>query len=56
MNWLTYSGIWCTIIVNPLHWSFSWVVVRRDELSGYDMLNFQLFFLNIKIIIDNGDW
>lgn len=55
-NYLRYSGIWVTFIGNPFHWDFSFVVVRKDEVSGHDMIDAHLLFVNIRILIDDGDW
>lgn len=56
-NWIRYSGIWVTLIVNPFHWRFSWEVIKHDDLNPkMYLLEFQLFFLNIRIVFDDGSW
>jgi hypothetical protein len=58
MNWLRYSGIWITFILNPLHWRIGTV---NDTIWDYSTPNrkemaFQLLFLTIRIVIDDGSW
>jgi len=56
-NWLRYSGIWITIVLNPFHWRFSWEVIREDDLNPkMNQMFFQLLFVNIRIILDDGSW
>jgi len=55
-KWFKYSGIWITFTLNPLHWRFSFMLVKKDSLSGRDYIDADFLFLNIRIIIDNGDW
>jgi len=57
MNWLKYSGIWINIAVNPFHWTFRFNTIVKDELSPLGWrIDIQLLFLNIRIVLDNGDW
>ena len=56
-KWLRYSGIWITIVVNPFHWRFTWEVIKEDELNPkMNRMFFQLFFINIRIVLDDGSW
>ena len=59
MDWIKYSGIWITLIVNPLHWHIAycinpnkaeWPAPSRREIS------LQLLMLSVRVVIDNGDW
>jgi len=57
INWLKYSGVWCTIILNPFHWSFSWEVVKQDPLNPkMTQLDFKLGPVRLLIVFDNGEW
>jgi len=58
-NWIRYSGIWITIIVNPLHWTISmnknpydseWPAPDRHEL------HIQLLMVSFRLVIDSGRW
>ena len=56
-NWLRYSGIWVTIVVNPFHWRFDWQVIRDDDLNpNMSQLFFQLLLINVRIVLDDGSW
>ena len=56
-NWIRYSGIWITFILNPFHWTFRFENIFEDELNPkMNYVNLQFFFLNIKIILDDGSW
>lgn len=56
-NWIRYSGVWVTLIVNPLHWRFNWEVIKPDDLNpSMYQLDFQLFFLRVLIVFDDGSW
>jgi hypothetical protein len=56
MKWLRYSGVWITLIVNPFHWDFRWEVIKEEDLGRIDTIELQLFFINIRVIIDDGKW
>jgi hypothetical protein len=56
-SWIRYSGVWITVIVNPLHWSIRFENIFEDELNPkMNYVNLQFLFLNIKIILDDGSW
>jgi len=56
-NWIRYSGVWITLIGNPFHWRFSWELLKDDELNPkMNRFEMQLFFLNIRIVLDDGSW
>jgi hypothetical protein len=55
-NWLKYSGVWVTISLNPFHWDL-WATTMKDELSRFGYrYEIQLLFLNIRIVLDDGEW
>jgi len=57
MNWLKHSGIWINFALNPFHWSFRFNTIVPDELSPFGWrIDIQFLFLNIRIVLDNGDW
>lgn len=56
-KWLKYSGVWVTIIVNPFHWKLWWNSFVPDEFSRFgERIEIQVLFLNVRIVLDNGDW
>lgn len=56
MDWLRYSGIWLTFIFNPFHWRIS--TIKDNFLPGPNRkeVTFQLLFVSVRIVLDNGDW
>jgi len=56
-KWIYYSGIWIHIIVNPFHWRFDWEVIKPDDLNpNMYKLDFQLLFLRVLFVFDDGSW
>lgn len=55
MNWLRYSGIWLTLVLNPFHWQLRWFE-RDEQLPGTTEYSSQFLMLSIRIVVDNGDW
>jgi hypothetical protein len=57
IKWLKYSGVWITVVVNPLHWQMQAETIRPDELNPklYGVV-VNLGPIVIRIIIDNGSW
>jgi hypothetical protein len=59
MDWLRYSGIWLTLVVNPFHWQFQWFrnehpwVCPAPNRSEYTA---QFLFLSIRLTVDDGAW
>ena len=59
MNWIKYSGIWITLIVNPLHWRISYCIdPTKSEwpAPGRREVVVQVVMLSFRLVIDNGDW
>lgn len=57
MNWIRYSGVWVTLIVNPLHWRFRSYMAKPDDLNPKMWkLDAQLLFINLRVVIDDGSW
>ena len=58
MNWLRYSGLWLTLVVNPFHWRIGPVDHGLGWLDGpcKREFSFQLLFLTVRIVLDNGNW
>jgi hypothetical protein len=58
MDWLRYSGMWITLVVNPLHWRFSFSFKSDDVYLSPNLkeISTQLAFLSLRLVIDNGDW
>ena len=59
MNWLKYSGLSISLIVNPLHWS--WMPWWRRDYNEWDGPNewtgsCGLLFITIRVWIDDGSW
>ena len=59
LDWIRYSGVWITVVVNPLHWRFSidknpyeheWPAPDRYEL------HIQLLAISLRLVIDSGRW
>lgn len=51
MKWLQYSGVWCGLVFNPLHWRFKW---ERDNAPVFEnALHLGPFW--IRVIIDNAE-
>jgi len=56
-NWIRYSGVWITFILNPFHWTFRFENIVNDELSPMEWrIDIQFFFINIRIVLDDGSW
>lgn len=57
MNWIRYSGLWITFILNPFHWKF-YFNTSTDILAGPNQQQYQLqlAFVSIRLVVDNGDW
>lgn len=56
MNWLRYSGIWITFILNPLHWQICFhteTTPLSPKLTEYSL---QIAFISIKFVVDDGSW
>jgi hypothetical protein len=58
-NWVRYSGIWVTLILNPFHWRVAfnknpydteWPAPDRTEIQV------QIFMLSIRLVTDTGRW
>jgi hypothetical protein len=58
MDWLRYSGIWLTLVLNPLHWRIGKVDYGLGLLDGPNKKEFayQVLFLTVRVVLDNGDW
>ena len=56
LAWIRCSGIWITFIGNPFHWDFQFQTVKKDKLSGRDVIDIWLLCVHILIVIDNCDW
>jgi len=56
-NWIRYSGVWITLVVNPLHWRIRFENIFEDELNPkMKFIDLQFIFLNIKVVVDDGSW
>jgi len=57
MNWLKYSGVFVTIVLNPFHWRLGFAS-GRDELMGPKSWFFKLniIMIGINVVIDDGSW
>jgi hypothetical protein len=55
MNWIRYSGVWLTLILNPFHWRLQWF--KRNEF-WHDTKEYtsQFLFLSIRVVVDDGSW
>lgn len=58
-NWIRYSGVWITVVVNPLHWGFGiskdpyaaeWPAPDRREI------HIQVLVISIRLVVDSGRW
>jgi hypothetical protein len=58
MDWLRYSGIWISLVVNPFHWRFSFDNKPDTLLSAPNMrqCQIQIAFIAVRLVVDNGDW
>ena len=59
MNWIKYSGLWITLIINPLHWQFSYL--NNPTANEWPAPNcnehiLQILMFSFRLVIDNGDW
>lgn len=55
MNWLRYSGIWLTLVLNPLHWQWQWLT-KHETWPDTTEYSIQFLFLSIRVVLDNGNW
>jgi len=57
-RYLTYSGIWFTVILNPFHWHLRWNCFFEDPFrDDKEIIDIQFICFNIRIVIDDGsDW
>lgn len=57
MNWLKYSGVFITLILNPFHWRLGFEM-GRDEIMGpkSHYLKVSILPLSVNVIIDDGQW
>ena len=59
LDYLKYSGLTVTIVLNPFHWS--WIpkmspildTITDGEMDG---TMFSFLFIRISCWVDNGDW
>jgi hypothetical protein len=59
MNWFRYSGLWLTLIFNPLHWRIAYCIdptkAEWPSPSRREVV-VQIVMLSFRLVIDNGDW
>lgn len=58
MDWVRYSGIWVTLICNPLHWQFNYIKNLNYEWPAPNRKEYilQVLMFSFRLVIDNGDW
>ena len=59
MNWIRYSGLWITLIVNPLHWQVNYVKNSMDKEWPSPSRSehvVQILMFSFRLVIDRGDW
>lgn len=57
LNYLKYSGVFITIVLNPLHWRLGYAS-GRDEIMGPNswFCKITLLAVGVNVVVDNGDW
>tara|TARA_R110000824_G_scaffold117285_3_gene269173 strand:- start:752 stop:970 length:219 start_codon:yes stop_codon:yes gene_type:complete len=57
IGFVAFSGIWITLILNPLHWRLTLMPLKKNTLNPkFYEYNLQMLCLGIHIVIDDGDW
>jgi hypothetical protein len=57
LKYLQYSGIFITIVLNPLHWRLGFAS-GRDEIMGPNSWFFKITLLavGLNVVVDDGSW
>jgi hypothetical protein len=57
-NYIKYSGLWITLIFNPLHWQFSFFENPNLEWPAPNRKEYvlQILVLSFRLVIDDGSW
>lgn len=56
IDYLKYSSISVTFILNPFHWHITPEVFKTEDVWAGNSFNFRFLFLALCLSIDDGSW
>ena len=56
INYLRYSGINVTILLNPFGWNYMPKYMRETDPWGDNDHIFCFLFVSVRIFLSDGDW